>query len=135
MSFIHINENQHVLFHNFKNVMQQYDVCIAALPTRKASYKAIEAAIEVGVNYVDILEEYHRRPDVEEDEGLELPKGMSHAEYGEWLHERAIEKGITILDGLGFAPGMSNFTVGEGIRKLDQAEVAIARVGGIPPGP
>jgi saccharopine dehydrogenase-like NADP-dependent oxidoreductase len=39
---------------------------------------------------------------------------------------------VTILDGIGFAPGISNITLGEGIRKLDEAESAIARVGGIP---
>ena len=36
------------------------------------------------------------------------------------------------MDGIGFAPGMSNVTCGEGIRKLDVAESVIARVGGIP---
>jgi lysine 6-dehydrogenase len=33
---------------------------------------------------------------------------------------------------MGFAPGLSNVTVGEGIRKLDEVETAVARVGGIP---
>ena len=33
---------------------------------------------------------------------------------------------------MGFAPGLSNITLGDGIRKLDRADVAIARVGGIP---
>jgi saccharopine dehydrogenase-like NADP-dependent oxidoreductase len=57
---------------------------------------------------------------------------MRLEEYGEWLHERAARSGATILDGIGFAPGLSNVTVGEGLRKLDVAESAIARVGGIP---
>jgi saccharopine dehydrogenase-like NADP-dependent oxidoreductase len=33
---------------------------------------------------------------------------------------------------MGFAPGISSITLAEGIRKLDQAESAVARVGGIP---
>ena len=113
-------------------LLRKYDVGVITLPTRKTSYKAVEAAIEAGISCVDILEEYHRRPDTEEDEELERPDGMSHTEYGEWLHQRAVENGVTILDGLGFAPGLSNVTVGEGIRKLDEAETAVARVGGIP---
>ena len=113
-------------------VMRGYDVGVSALPDRRTSYKAIEAAIESGINFVDILEEYHRRPDVEEDEDLERPADMSHEEYGDWLHQRAIENGVTVLDGFGFAPGLSNITVGNAIRKLDKVERAIARVGGIP---
>jgi len=45
---------------------------------------------------------------------------------------RAQQTGATLLDGIGFAPGLSNITTGEGIRKLDVAESAVARVGGIP---
>jgi saccharopine dehydrogenase-like NADP-dependent oxidoreductase len=43
-----------------------------------------------------------------------------------------VANGVTILDGMGFAPGLSNITVGEGIRQLDRADTAIARAGGIP---
>lgn len=115
-----------------QELMQKYDVGVITLPTRKTSYKAVETAIGAGLNVVDILEEYHRRPDPYEQEGLELPNGMHYDEYGEWLHTRAMEKGVTVIDGLGLAPGLSNVTLGEGIRKMDQAESAIARVGGIP---
>jgi lysine 6-dehydrogenase len=80
---------------------------------------------------VDILEEYHRRPDPYETEGLEVPAGMSLDEYGESLHRRALDSGVTLLDGMGFAPGLSNVTLGEGIRKVE-ANRAVARVGGIP---
>ncbi|GAI80125.1 unnamed protein product, partial [marine sediment metagenome] len=78
------------------------------------------------------LEEYHRRPDPYEVEDLELPSEMTLEEYGEWLHKRAIENGVILLDGLGFAPGLINITLAEGIRKMDKAELAIGRVGGIP---
>lgn len=113
-------------------LMKDYDVGVTTLPNRRTSYRVAEAAIEAGLPLVDILEEYHRRPDPYETEGLEIPHGMSTEEYGEWLHERAIQAEITFLSGIGFAPGISNVTLGEGIRKLDQAEIAVARVGGIP---
>lgn len=112
-------------------MMRGYDVAISTLPTRRTSYLALEAAIEAGVDFVDVLEEYHRRPDVEEDEGLNR-HGMSYADYGEWLHQQAEKKGITILDGMGFAPGLSNVTVGHAIRQMDSVSRAVARVGGIP---
>jgi len=113
-------------------VMRDYDAGALALPDRRTSYKLIEAAIEAGLPIVDMLEEYHRRPDPYETEGLELPNGIDLRAYGEWLHEQAVKKGVTFLDGMGFAPGLSNVTVGEGIRKLDSASHAVARVGGIP---
>jgi saccharopine dehydrogenase-like NADP-dependent oxidoreductase len=115
-----------------KRLMQKYDVSVIALPDRKASYKVVEMAIENDLNIIDMLEEYHRRPDPYEIEGLEIPDGMGIEDYGEWLHEKALQHNVTFLDGMGFAPGISNITLGEGIRKLDKAESAIARVGGIP---
>lgn len=115
-----------------KNLMGQYDVAVVSLPDRQTSYRIMQAGVEAGIHIVDILEEYHRRPDPYETEGLEVPPGMSPFEYGDWLHETAIQNDVTILDGFGFAPGMSNITTGEGIRKLDQAHTAVARVGGIP---
>lgn len=113
-------------------VMGQYDVGVITLPDRRTSYRVVDAAIEAGLNIVDMLEEFHRRPDIYETEGLEVPEGMSIEDYGEWLHERAVANEVTFLDGIGFAPGISNITVGEAIRKLDKAETAVARVGGIP---
>jgi len=117
---------------DMRTLMQEYDVGIISLPDRKTSYKTLEAAIEAGLNVVDILEEYHRRPDAYETEGLDIPSQMTLEEYGEWLHKRAIENDVILLDGLGFAPGLSNITMGEAIRKMDKAESARARVGGIP---
>jgi lysine 6-dehydrogenase len=112
-------------------LIRKYDVCVSTLPDRGTSYGAIEAAVDAGVDFVDILEECHKCPDIEEDERLDR-HGMGHREYGDWLHQRAVERGVTILDGMGFAPGLSNVTVGEGIRKLDMAKRVVARVGGIP---
>ena len=115
-----------------KILMKEYDVGIISLPDRKTSYTTVAVAIEAGLNIVDILEEYHRRPDPCETEGLNIPNRMTLEEYGEWFHKRAIENDVTFLDGLGFAPGLSNITIGEAIRKMDKVESAIARVGGIP---
>jgi lysine 6-dehydrogenase len=114
------------------SLMKQYDVGINTLPDRRTSYQAVDAAVRCGFNFVDILEEYHRRPDAYEVEGLQLPSGMALNDYGDWIHETAIANNVTFMDGIGFAPGMSNVTCGEGIRKLDVAEVCIARVGGVP---
>jgi saccharopine dehydrogenase-like NADP-dependent oxidoreductase len=113
-------------------LMKGYDAGALALPDRRTSYKTAEYAIAAGLPIVDMLEEYHRTPDAYEVEGLELPPGMTLERYGDWLHEQALESGVTFLDGMGFAPGLSNVTLGDGIAKLDSAEVAIARVGGIP---
>jgi saccharopine dehydrogenase-like NADP-dependent oxidoreductase len=115
-----------------KKLMGLYDVGIIALPDRRTSYSLVHSAVEAGLHVIDMLEEYHRRPDAYETEGLMLPQGKSLNEYGDWLHETAINNGVTFVDGMGFAPGLSNVTVGEGIRKLDEVETAVARVGGIP---
>lgn len=115
-----------------KKLMKEYDVGALTLPDRKTSYKVVQCAIEAGLNIVDTIEEFHRTPDAYETEGLELPENMQLNEYGEWLHDQAVKNNVTFLDGMGFAPGLSNITLGDGIRKLDVAEKAIARVGGIP---
>lgn len=113
-------------------LMREYDAGALALPDRKTSYKVVQSAVETGLNIVDMLEEYHRRPDAYETEGLEIPSGMTLDRYGDWIHETAIKNNVTFIDGMGFAPGLSNVTLGEGIRMIDKAEKAIARVGGIP---
>lgn len=114
------------------DAMKGYDVGVSTLPDRHTSYAVVSACVENGLNIVDMLEEYHRRPDLYELEGLVLPQGMTLEEYGEWIHQTALKNGVTFLDGIGFAPGLSNVTVGQALRKLDKAEWAVARVGGIP---
>jgi len=116
-----------------KKLMKQYDSGIISLPDRRTSYTVVDLAFDAGLNIVDVLEEYHRRPDAYETEGLELPEGIKTLnEYGDHLHNKAIQNDTTLVDGIGFAPGLSNITTAEGIRKMDKAESAIARVGGIP---
>lgn len=124
---IDVNNRQETM-----KLMENYDVGAIALPNRKCSYKVVDMAIDTGLNIVDILEEYHRKPDKYEVEGLEIPSGMTLHEYGESLHQKAVKDGVTFIDGMGFAPGLTNITLGEGIRKMDQADSAIARCGGIP---
>jgi saccharopine dehydrogenase-like NADP-dependent oxidoreductase len=113
-------------------LMEGYDAGILTLPDRRSSYRLAEHAIAAGLPAVDVLEEYHRRPDTYEVEGLEVPPGLSLAEFGEHLHEEARRQGVTFLDGLGLAPGLTNVALGEAIRELDEAQTAVARVGGIP---
>ncbi len=115
-----------------QRLMKQYDVGVNTLPNRKTSYKVVHAAVECGFHLADMLEEYHFRPDLYELEGLELPPGTTLEQYGDWLHETAMKNGVCFLDGIGFAPGLSNLTCGDAIRKLDQVDSVIARVGGIP---
>jgi saccharopine dehydrogenase-like NADP-dependent oxidoreductase len=118
---------------NLEEIMKQYEVGVVTLPNRKVSYQVMETAIEAGLHLVDMLEEYHRKPDKYETEGFEIPRDFNtHDAYGEWLHERAIAQGVLVLDGMGFAPGLSNITSAHGVRILDRAESVIARVGGIP---
>ena len=104
-------------------LMSQYDVGVNTLPDRRTSYLVVDAAVRNGFNFVDILEEYHLRPDAYEVEGLELPAGMTLNQYGDWIHETAVKNHVTFMDGIGFAPGMSNVTCGEGMRKLDYDRV------------
>lgn len=116
-----------------KEVMGQYDVGVVTLPNRRLSYKVMDVAIEARLDLVDILEEYHRRPDNYQTEGFSVPAGYRNSEdYGEALHEKAIRNDVLILDGMGFAPGLSNITTARGMSLLDNVETAVARVGGIP---
>ncbi|WP_437707191.1 saccharopine dehydrogenase C-terminal domain-containing protein [Sorangium sp. So ce448] len=115
-----------------REAMKGYDAGALALPDRRMSYRIVQTAIEAGLPIVDMLEEYHRTPDAHETERIEVPAGMSLARYGEWLHEEAVARGVPFIDGMGFSPGLANITVGDGIKKLDRAVSAVARVGGIP---
>lgn len=112
--------------------LKHYDVAVVALPDRRSDYLCIESVLAAGLNCVDVLEDYHRNPEPSETEQLQLPAGMPLEEYGESLHGRALEHGVTLLDGMGFSPGIANITLGDAIRQLDKAETAVARVGGIP---
>lgn len=48
---------------DIKKLMGLYDVGIIALPDRRTSYSLVHSAVEAGLHVIDMLEEYHRRPD------------------------------------------------------------------------
>ena len=109
-----------------------YDVAVGALAGRMSSNRLIEAVLSAGIHLVDIQGVYYRKPDLSDTDGLNIPVGIPAREYGELIHQKAKDRGLTLLGCTGFAPGLTNATLGEGIRQMDKAETAIARVGGIP---
>jgi len=113
-------------------LMKSYDVGIGALPMIRQTNQLIEMAVEAEMDLVDIYGEYYRRPNESYLDGFNIPAGVTGETYGEMLHQQALEKDITILCCMGFAPGLSNMTLGHGIAQMDTARTAIARVGGIP---
>ncbi len=126
----------HLLGSNYREqlieLMKSYDVGIGALPMIKQTNQLIEMAIEAEMNFVDIYGEYYRRPNESYLEGFTIPPDVTGEAYGEMLHQQAMDQDITILCCMGFAPGLSNMTLGYGIAQMDKAYTAIARVGGIP---
>jgi saccharopine dehydrogenase-like NADP-dependent oxidoreductase len=126
----------HFLNDNYREeiveLMKTYDVGVGALPTFQQGNQLIEDAIRAGMNLVDVHGEYHRHPNEAYMEGFNIPLGMTPEDYGEKLHMQALDKDITLLGCMGFAPGLSNLTLGYAIEQMDKAETAIARVGGVP---
>jgi lysine 6-dehydrogenase len=51
------------------------------------------------------------------------------------LHERAREKGVSVIPDCGLAPGMVNILAEEGIRRLDTVRAVRIKVGGLPQNP
>lgn len=51
------------------------------------------------------------------------------------LHERALERGVSIVPDCGLAPGMVNILAAEGIHRLDRVETVKVYVGGLPQRP
>ena len=51
------------------------------------------------------------------------------------LHERAREKGVSVIPDCGLAPGMVNILAEEGIRRLDTTRAVRIKVGGLPQTP
>ncbi len=102
-------------------LMRAYDVGVIALPHRLSSHRLFDAAVNAGLHSVDMLAEYHRRPDAYEIE-LRLPPRLTLDRYSDYLQERAIKNNVTFMDGIGFAADLRNITIGEAIRTLDTAE-------------
>jgi lysine 6-dehydrogenase len=51
------------------------------------------------------------------------------------LHERAVERGVSVIPDCGLAPGMVNILAEHGIRKLDTPRAVRIKVGGLPQNP
>ncbi len=94
--------------------MRECDVVIAALPHRH-SLAALAAAVRSGVHFVDLVGEWSDR----------------RLEYG----AEAKANGVTVLSGMGVAPGISHVCVGRGVELLDETDRAAIYVGGIPRNP
>lgn len=92
-------------------VLSEHDVSICALPHRW-SLPCIKAAIRAKVSCVDLVGEA--------------------PEKRQALNQQAVEASITIIPGLGVAPGLSNICVSRGIELLDETTEAVIYVGGIP---
>jgi lysine 6-dehydrogenase len=92
-------------------VMEGKDVALCAL-LHGHSLMALEAAVERGVHYVDLVGE----------------GPLERMEYD----ERAKEKGITVISGLGVSPGITNVCVGRGVYLLAEVEQGKIYVGGVP---
>jgi saccharopine dehydrogenase-like NADP-dependent oxidoreductase len=112
--------------------MKSYDVGIGALPMIRQTNQLIEMAVEAEMNLIDIYGEYYRRPNESYLDRFNIPPGTTGEAYGEMLHQQAMAKDIIILCCMGFAPGLSNMTLGNGIARMDKAHTAVARVGGMP---
>lgn len=92
-----------------------HDVVAGALgPFYRFEVSVARAAIEAGVNYVSICDDHDATQEVLQ------------------LHELARDKGVTILTGAGWTPGLTNLLALLGVRELDSAqEIHINWVGAL----
>jgi saccharopine dehydrogenase-like NADP-dependent oxidoreductase len=94
-------------------LMKKYDLVVGALPG-SLGFKVMEAAVNVGVNMVDISY---------------MPEDPFQ------LDSRARDAGVTIIPDCGVAPGLSNLLVGYGYSKFDDVRSVKIFVGGLPKKP
>ena len=95
-------------------VMQGHDlVANAAGPSYRYEYPLAQAAIRAGVNYISICDDFDA------------------AQRVFTLNEEARRKGLTILTGMGWTPGLSNLMVRAGADRLKAVDkIKIAWAGG-----
>lgn len=91
--------------------LRGHSVAIGALPHAR-SLQAIEAAIDAGVSFVDLV--------------------GSRPELRRALDGKAEAAGVLVVPGFGVAPGLSNVLVARGMKRLDETHDAVIYVGGIP---
>lgn len=99
---------------SLKSVISKADVVINAL-FYIFNAKVAEIALECGVHAVDLGGHIGGATDIVLN-----------------LHEKALEKGVTLIPDLGVAPGMINIITGYGAGKLDRVSDIKILVGGIP---
>jgi len=91
-------------------VAEDFDILVGLAPGR-LGYKTVEAAIDAGVNMVDLSY-------MQEDPMT--------------LNDRALKAGVTVIPDCGVAPGLSHILVGRAVSMLDKVKNVIILVGGIP---
>ena len=88
--------------------MQKADVVVGCVgPYYKFGVPIVKAAVEAGVNFVDIMDDPLPSKEVLEDKAL---------------FDEAKRKNITVVIGLGSTPGLSNVLARYGASKLDEVE-------------
>lgn len=92
-------------------VFARHDVALNAL-LHKHSLMMLEAAVEFGIHYVDLVGE----------------NTLGRLPYD----SDAKKKGLTVLSGMGLSPGITNVCVARATELLDTAEKAFIYVGGNP---
>ncbi len=111
LEVLHLDANDD---QSLKSVISKADVVINAL-FYTFNVKVAKIALECGVHAVDL--------------GGHIG-GATDAVLN--LHEKALEKGVTLIPDLGVAPGMINIITGYGAGKLDRVSDIKILVGGIP---
>lgn len=90
-----------------------YDVAASAIgPFYKYEYKVAKGAVEAGADYVSICDDYDAAESV----------------FG--LDAAARERGVTVLTGLGWTPGLSNVLARKGADRLDEVDEITVYWGG-----
>lgn len=111
LEVLHLDANDE---ESLRAVISKADVVINAL-FYTFNVKVAEIAVECGVHSVDLGGHIGGAT----DSVLEL-------------HEKAMEKGVTLIPDLGVAPGMINILTGHGAEKMDRVSDIKILVGGIP---
>lgn len=111
LEIVHLDANDE---QSLKSVISKADAVINAL-FYTFNVKVAEIAVECGAHYVDLGGHIGGATDAVLD-----------------LHEKAMEKGVTLIPDLGVAPGMINILTGHGAGKMDRVRDIKILVGGIP---
>ncbi len=93
--------------------LREVDLAVGLTPGR-LGYAAIQAAIQAGVDMVDL-------------------SFMTEDPFT--LHDAAVAAGVCVIPDCGVAPGLSNLLVGRGVSFLDEAHTVTILVGGLPETP